>query len=463
MCRHKWWLQYRHGHTTPPNRSAQVGIRVHKILEDYHRLHADINREEVLTIGGHTYNVGLTAHRMALHAPEQGTVELVEHRHEFTIGGIQYVAIVDWETPEWLGDYKTTSDLRWALDEDTIRTDVQAVLSSRRRDENHGLWWIYGTTKAKPEARSLQVQWTRADTARRYLDVVLPLAEATLADWSLPAEQPLEKNLSSCKMYGGCPFQNTDLCVVTNGQKLRSLMAKQSIAEKLSERIAAKRAELNDEKPGPAPSAVGPALCAATASARVGPVQEAGTADRSAGADLINPPVTATTAEPVNAEPEPNPKKRGRPRKASEPASLDVEPPLRDALEAVGAAALRTGATARGPVASDPRTAQRGVAESARQPINTLYVDCLPLMARDNVLHAHVLIAKAANEVQADAHVPHVRLIDFKGGALLAAQLSSDLQEMPPGFDLCVNSRTPESRECMQVLYSLSQQIVIGL
>jgi hypothetical protein len=94
-------------------------------------------------------------------------------------------------------------------------------------------------------------------------------------------------------------------------------------------------------------------------------------------------------------------------------------------------------------------------------PIGTLYVDCLPL-ERPYTL-ASRLIAVAAQTVCDDQQVHHVRMIDFKWGAMLAAQLVDDIRKGEFIESLVLDTRSPEGRECLQALVGVSSLVVKGL
>lgn len=95
--------------------------------------------------------------------------------------------------------------------------------------------------------------------------------------------------------------------------------------------------------------------------------------------------------------------------------------------------------------------------------IRTLYVDCVPLTPLAGLVQAHVLIGAAAQTVCNDLHVPHYRLIDFKAGGCLAAQLKDDIEKLPRGFDLVLMSKTPEGRDVLQVLCDLAENVILGV
>ena len=414
-CPHKWGVTYLKGIRPPPNRSAKAGLVVHAMLEKW-RLDGTVpEKERVDVIAGHEYKVGEIAHMMMRHLPPNPVEGIqAENRDEFKINGIDYVAIRDWVAPGILGDYKTTSDFKWALKEETLPLDIQAVLSARHMDEDLLLWWTYGRTNAKPQGRAVKVRVTKEQIRTNYLDIVLPLSEVVLAAYEKNDPLSLTKEFDSCSKYGGCPFRDTEHCQITNGQRLRAIMSKESMLEKLRRKAAA------------------------LATPESEPV------------DQINPPKTEAQEPAPSPAPSPAPIVGGMNSVAAvaayETKIMALKAELDEAQRSVG------------------RDSTESVTPPTSKPIKTLFVDCLPLGRTTNLVYAHDLMAAAAQEVCDDVQLPHVKLADFaKGGPMLAAQLAHNIKQMTGPIDVVLISRTPEGRDVQQTLLGMAEYVVLAL
>lgn len=99
------------------------------------------------------------------------------------------------------------------------------------------------------------------------------------------------------------------------------------------------------------------------------------------------------------------------------------------------------------------------------RPIGTLYVDCYPIQGVGSVTHAATLIAEAAKEVAADAHVPHALLIEFgKGPAAIAAQLAHDVDTAFKAgkayTDVYLETRSGEGKAALFELSQRAERVV---
>lgn len=97
------------------------------------------------------------------------------------------------------------------------------------------------------------------------------------------------------------------------------------------------------------------------------------------------------------------------------------------------------------------------------KPIGTLYVNCLPLGQMDGLVFAHELLAKAVEEVCADAQVLHPKLIKYsEGDGMLAAQMR-DLIQTTPVKALHLSTKGSEAYAVLQTLMSLADNVVMGV
>jgi len=278
-CAYKFGQVYILGKRGEPSKAAQAGTLVHKRLEVWRETGIEPDKKETWN----EYKIGEIASVMLATLPSYGTPGIVTEKDDvFTIDGYEYRAIKDWQTSEILGDYKTTSRINadYVLNEETIRSDIQATLSARHMDRDLLLWWTYGQSQGKPKAKTVKLNVLRDEVRAKFHDVVEPLTVRAVEILGQGDPEALPKNKSSCFKYGRCQFFNQ--CWVVPGQALRFYM-----------------------------SGTGGGLLA-----KLNQVKE----------DPINPPVVALSEPPPPEEPAPK-KPRGRPKKVESEPELAPEPP----------------------------------------------------------------------------------------------------------------------------------------
>lgn len=415
-CPWKFGQVYILGKRGEPSKAAQAGTLVHKRLEVWRNTGELPDKGEVWE----EYKIGEIAHAMISVLPPYGTPGITTEKDEsFSINGLEYRAIKDWTSEDTLGDYKTTSNITadHVLDEQTILQDIQAMLSARSMDRDLWLDWTYGQTKGKPRVKKVRLKVIKQDVNNQFTNIVEPLTVRALdiLERNDPESLGHLKNKSSCFKYGKCHLYEE--CWGVPEKAVQFYMSGNGLLEKLNalktpaEKLQAIKQSLDQVVKASSPAT---------------PVE-----------DPVNPPVVAVTPPPAE-EPTPEVKRhRGRPKK---------EAPTNGAPLAI----------------VEPNAPTRAIIVDKAKPIRTLYCDCLPL--GNHVVHAHELIAKAAQTVCSDMQVLNIKLIDFgKGGACLSAQLEADILQLEPGFDLALTTRTVEGREVYQTLMSLAQNIVVGL
>lgn len=108
------------------------------------------------------------------------------------------------------------------------------------------------------------------------------------------------------------------------------------------------------------------------------------------------------------------------------------------------------------------------VAEPVNTPgylVENLYIDCLPLFGTDTpIMYAHVLIDRAAREVEHDKALEHVMLADYaKGGPMLAVELVAQLESLAPVQHLFIESKLPMGRAVVEQLMGHSHRVYRGI
>ena len=247
-CPRKWAWKYIAKLKEPTSISMELGNRVHDILEgwlttgDLPDLFETfvIPADEKKGTEARTVYPGQIA-QAGLHLlPPPGTGEL-EKRITFEVDGVSWVGIVDGWYPHipLLLDHKTTGDFKWMAEKD-LETDVQSNLYAYWAMQETGLEefplrWVYYRTSGKPEAKPLEHK-ALANNVKKVVDrctedgkVMLRIYESGVDPRELPP------NVDMCERYGGCPY--TKHCNLDIGDLFEATMAKISLQEMLEQKI----------------------------------------------------------------------------------------------------------------------------------------------------------------------------------------------------------------------------------
>lgn len=177
-----------------------------------------------------------------------------------------------------VGDHKSTSNLKWAKDEETLRTDPQTIIYSGAQMALHGvdtivIRWVYVTRDKKPRTRVVEFLFTQAE-AEAGFDLLDVDAAAILEARNRPGivAMDLPPNVESCNAYGGCQHKTrcTDL---TPEKRLRALMAQMTLRERIlaGKNKTAAAADTKVEEKKPATAAVAKTSVAAKTPASAAP------------------------------------------------------------------------------------------------------------------------------------------------------------------------------------------------
>lgn len=229
-CMRKWAWEKIGGFKPPQNASAGLGDRVHKLLEAYLKTGAlpdQSTREgEIATAGLHLIPApqapGLTVEFEFNFSSPRGN--LFTGRKDFIVRVPGY--------PTLVGDHKTTSDFKWAKDEEELRSNIQAVIYAadallRDKGEAVDLRWVYYLTKGSPKAREVTTRLLVPDVAQAF-EAVDNLADQLHTVRALTTPETILEvppNLDSCQKFGGCPHQFR--CNFSPQGRLAAVMASQ--------------------------------------------------------------------------------------------------------------------------------------------------------------------------------------------------------------------------------------------
>lgn len=347
LCKRKWAWGYIAGIKSPPNRFAQLGLDVHDVLEAF------LVRG---TAPDRATRAGAIAIPGLKYLPAPGAA-VVEGKFSWELPGEPFglTGRIDWREPSdpAFGDHKTSGDFKWAKTPEILAEDVQAVIyaayilhltgaaSARGR-------WVYYRTKRTPKAMSVDFEMGRAHVDGQMVGILETGRE--MVGWKQQTKdaKDLPTDARGCGAFGGCYYR--DRCNLTAKERMMSLMAQESIKEKLARKKAEAQA-----KPEPA----------------------------------VNPPENATASEPpqppeqqgLSLQEKLTARKAGaKPEQAS--AQAEAAPPAKEPTLKEKMAARKGGQpTAGAPPPAPAPQSQRGQKTAARNPhaFEVLFVDCGPV------------------------------------------------------------------------------------
>lgn len=122
----------------------------------------------------------------AVHLPLAGTVPVESLYSGILAPGLMYQCRLDFEyNPDGVGDHKTTSGEKWAMTEDELFNDVQAIMCAHAKyDRGADLVtarWVYYNKKRKHHTWPVRVTLPREHVQHQMETVVIPAAEEILA------------------------------------------------------------------------------------------------------------------------------------------------------------------------------------------------------------------------------------------------------------------------------------------
>lgn len=261
-CARLWAWEYLEGLKPPQGAAATLGQDCHAVLERWlaKGVSPDLSSRE-----GNIVLPGLA------HLPTPGPHLEVEREFVFKLRGHLYRGFVDlgyWNVQGlWVvHDHKTTSDFMWALSEEELPHDVQAILYAKEALDRHEqdtvlLSWLYMRTRGKPKAEPRYIEVRRDEIESGMLVIehyVEQMQELRRKHLPIAREHPhqlgeksivldLEPNAHACAAFGGCPF--IERCNLTKREKIRSIMAQDGKKLSLKERMANRKASRGDDEP----------------------------------------------------------------------------------------------------------------------------------------------------------------------------------------------------------------------
>jgi len=250
LCPRKWAFAYLEGLRPPPNESAALGTRVHKILEQWLK---DGTAPDLLTNEGE-----IAASGLHLLPPPRTPTLVTEEQFSFTSRRAWYSGYKDFRYRDangllHVGDHKTTKSATWMKTTDEILAHPQALIYSvdeffrNPQDDRLSLDWIYykttGSRKAEPRFQIV----TKQTVAEMFFEHVDPVAgQITALHDTPPGTSALEfpPDFRACEAFGGCAFLS--ICNPTPTQRIQATMTQAGLS--LTDKLKAMK---NNRAPSP--------------------------------------------------------------------------------------------------------------------------------------------------------------------------------------------------------------------
>lgn len=364
-CKRKWGFRYIDGIKPPKHPGALLGTEVQDEQLDPYLMSGrefDFSKGKSAEIANALRSLmpapmapGLRLRRkFVVNSPRGG----FGYQGEFDVWGEHASVVPGLERSPWklLGDFKTTRNLKYAKTDETLLTDVQAMLYSMvsivedNVDELDLVWWTSRTVKPWRAVRShLHVRAPHVVAQFQRIDEIG--AEIVSTRRFVNKAEELPPNPRMCEAYGGCPYRHK--CNLSPAAYAAAVNVEAIVNAGTNDFLAALRkgappapaaqpapapthpailvavnpfaaphqvaqpapTPIMSDRDVPAPTAIPPQFLAPVAAPPPGSVMGAATPP------AINPPEAALPpAQPVGAvvaspAPAAEPAKRGRPRK----------------------------------------------------------------------------------------------------------------------------------------------------
>ena len=225
LCPRKWAFEKIDKLEREPNEFAELGDRVHTVLEKYLKYGKTIDTS---TREGKIAFPGLK------HLPLPRSKGMrVEEWFVLKFGvavyrGLKDVEIILKDKIPKVMDHKSTRNFKWKKSQQELKTNLQAGIYAADCMVKTGIdlveeEWIYYKTEGKPKAEPVKIQMTQ-----ELVEDVLTRANTIavrMVDTIKKHKRALDviPNYTACNAYGGCAFR--DKCKPTPSKILKSIMA----------------------------------------------------------------------------------------------------------------------------------------------------------------------------------------------------------------------------------------------
>ncbi|AKU93395.1 AT hook motif domain protein [Labilithrix luteola] len=238
-CARRWGWQYITKIRTPSSPAAELGTDVDdNQLQPYLR---DGRPFDFTRISGEIANSLLEF--LPRPATEGTPLEVQKHfilpspaaKGEFGFQGYKDLVLPDskWSPglaggAPYVGDFKTTSDFKWALTEETILEDEQAMVYAadaifQTRSPIIDLDWMYARTRGARKSKRVHVRVTAEHVVGQFQQIEATAIEMFDARKNITDPLALPPSPEACADFGGCPFR--DRCNLSPSEHVAGLEA----------------------------------------------------------------------------------------------------------------------------------------------------------------------------------------------------------------------------------------------
>ena len=466
-CLRKWAFYKIDGIVSESTAPQMLGTNVHTDAENYLR---DGTVPDLKTKHGRIFASGM--HLL----PPRASVTGVEQEFKLRFNSdLTYYGLIDFMGDDFVGDHKTTSNLRYMLKPDELERDPQGViygmhLATTRKmglTDKLNLKWVYYLTRGAPEARSLDVTTTRIQLERTYF----PMSEnaTKLVQLRRTAERALdvEPNYKACGAYGGCPHiskcekQPVYFGINTNNTEEGS----DSMSSLLDTLKARSQKRAPQPKPEPAPEApaaevvsINPPQAEPESQTETEPVDN-GPSDEQIDEEIIEQKVEAFYEEP---KPKAATKTRGRGRPKGSKNKPKPTAKVKEVAKLVVSKAesqieTQPALVACADVPEETSTVDQPCAPAVAEGY-TLYINCLPSSGGEDITKR---LREIATQCATDNSVEDYRFIRFgEGPARFSKSVTAALQTEPLRGKIVVESSNLMIKDCIEVLIENATEVV---
>lgn len=475
-CQRKWFYKYIENRPNIVGKGAILGSAVHVELEQYLKGYP-IN---------FTTDAGYIALSLTQLAPSPTTPGLqAEKDFSFQYDGVTYRGKKDFgyqREDGWqvVGDFKTTSDLKYAKTSEDLATDTQAMLYAYeaylRNPTAKGvtLEWLYAKTDKKPtlnirprKTQKVHLNVLKEDT-EMFMVELNSVAKEILKLYDEPNRKNALKNPGHCRAYNGCPY--LDICDLTFEESLQAtLMSDNTPSNSLIERLKARKLLGQIAKSTVNPPEFQPDNSSVWEEPEPAPVEP-------------EPVLEPEPAPSEDAEPEPAPISTVRKKRAPRvQANVRAKSPVPPAQETTDYATLELRTLAAKPM-SDSSSEEgqfsrlfQAITQAQREDMgmspskepndgkfSSLYLFCTPLGKK--IMSFEDLLQRATSKM-AEAGYPDYRLVDYGKGAahLLACFQAALLEVLSPELEIVCLHDSNELKICLPLLRTSARTVVMGV
>jgi hypothetical protein len=473
-CNRKWFFRYILGHPVKPNRFAQLGTYIHKVLEQYLKtgwlqqgpaLALEIRADGEVYSWSHDDIAEIVLPGL-IYLPSK--VVYTERHFNITLPeglppltGYKDYGFADIDSTVVVGDHKTTSNIKkYALSQVELQTDVQCIIYAledllKGAPSVRCQWGYFQTAKSKPKAIQVCATYTE--------DTIAPLWDGVLSDirnmksLELCDTKDVAFDSASCYKYGGCPFRG-NVCQLSTTESVRSFYMANALMDRMRASQAAAAAQAQATTPAQAPVGQAPAPTAPPAQTPApaqAPAQAPAPAS-AAPATSLNPPEASSALARLQMA---KAAQGAAPAQAPAPAAAAAPAPAQAPAQAPAPAQMVLAGT--GAVVPAQAVAPAQAPVQATTKYIHLYIDCAP---NDGYTEFADLAAPVLAELEQEFG-KHYRLIEgLYGGnaALFAKAMGMALDCDPTPISVVISTASPTARDALEALEARAVRITRG-